>query len=92
MAENLRVADGCPCNSGRGDNHGIVPKDTCTCAICDPAQTGSTRPAPLPPEASGPGHAFIACTGIGCSLGPCHYKGCTASESDHAVPPIPEGT
>ncbi len=37
------TADGCPCNSPRGINHGIVPKDTCTCTECDPAQTGSIR-------------------------------------------------
>jgi len=41
--ENLRIADGCPCNSPRGVNHGLVPTDTCTCPECDPAQTGSTR-------------------------------------------------
>ena len=40
---NLRVADMCPCNSGRGINHGLVPPKTCTCVECDPQQTGSTR-------------------------------------------------
>lgn len=30
------VADGCPCNSPRGINHGLVPEHTCTCPICDP--------------------------------------------------------
>jgi hypothetical protein len=38
-----KIADGCPCNSGRGVNHGLVPKNTCTCVECDPAQTGSVR-------------------------------------------------
>jgi hypothetical protein len=41
--ENLRVADGCLCNSPRGVNHGLVPTDICTCPECDPAQTGGTR-------------------------------------------------
>jgi hypothetical protein len=39
-----RIADGCPCNSPRGINHGLVPRHLCTCTICDPAQTGSSRP------------------------------------------------
>lgn len=44
LLENFtNTADGCPCNSRRGVNHGIVPKDTCTCAECDPEQTGSVR-------------------------------------------------
>lgn len=51
-SENERIADGCPCNSQRGINHGLVPKETCTCVVCDPEQTGSTRypvePAPRP--------------------------------------------
>lgn len=37
------VADGCPCNSPRGINHGLVPTHVCTCTECDPAQTGSVR-------------------------------------------------
>lgn len=41
--ENQTMADGCPCNSGRGINHGIIPALVCTCAICDPEQTGSSR-------------------------------------------------
>lgn len=41
-----RVADGCPCNSPRGVNHGIVPAYVCTCPECDPAQTGSVRARP----------------------------------------------
>ncbi len=40
---NLNMADGCPCNSPRGINHGLVDKNVCTCIICDPEQTGSTR-------------------------------------------------
>ncbi len=43
------IADGCPCNAPRGTNHGIVARRTCTCALCDPEQTGSTRaPERLP--------------------------------------------
>lgn len=38
-----RVADGCPCNSPRGINHGLVPANVCTCVLCDPAQTGAAR-------------------------------------------------
>lgn len=41
-----RMADGCPCNSPRGINHGIVPSHVCTCEICDPEQTGSVRSKP----------------------------------------------
>jgi hypothetical protein len=40
------VADGCPCNSPRGINHGLVPSNVCTCKECDPAQTGSARSLP----------------------------------------------
>ncbi len=43
LPENRTMADGCPCNSSRGVNHGLVPKETCTCCLCDPAQTGSSR-------------------------------------------------
>lgn len=43
LPENRRIADGCACNSARGINHGLVPKNTCTCPECDPAQTGSSR-------------------------------------------------
>jgi hypothetical protein len=43
LPENRGIADGCPCNSARGVNHGLVPKNTCTCVECDPNQTGSTR-------------------------------------------------
>lgn len=43
LLENIRVADGCPCNSPRGINHGLVAKNICTCKICDPNQTGSAR-------------------------------------------------
>lgn len=42
-SKNYRVADGCPCNTPRGVNYGLVAKATCTCAECDPMQTGSTR-------------------------------------------------
>jgi hypothetical protein len=40
---NENVADGCPCNSPRGINHGLVPSHVCTCVECDPAQTGGAR-------------------------------------------------
>lgn len=43
LPENRRIADCCPCNAPRGANHGLVPKNTCTCVECDPEQTGSTR-------------------------------------------------
>lgn len=43
LKANRTMADGCPCNSLRGVNHGLVPKDTCTCTVCDPEQTGSAR-------------------------------------------------
>jgi len=54
LPENLWMADGCPCNSRRGINHGLVAKNICTCIECDPEQTGATRhpyrkePAPQP--------------------------------------------
>jgi hypothetical protein len=40
---NCRIADGCPCNSPRGINHGSVARETCTCIVCDPGQSGSSR-------------------------------------------------
>lgn len=40
---NLSIADGCPCNSPRGINHGIVPKEVCTCEVCDSESTGTSR-------------------------------------------------
>jgi hypothetical protein len=43
LPENRWIADCCSCNAPRGINHGLVPKNTCTCDVCDPAQTGSTR-------------------------------------------------
>lgn len=43
LDSNAGLADGCPCNSGRGANHGLVSKETCTCKECDPAQSGSSR-------------------------------------------------
>lgn len=46
--ENLWMAEGCPCNSERGVNHGLVPVNVCTCKECDPAQTGSPRAAAHP--------------------------------------------
>lgn len=42
-----RIADGCPCNSPRGVNHGLVPAYVCTCPECDPKQTGSVRDMPF---------------------------------------------
>jgi hypothetical protein len=44
------VADGCPCNSPRGINHGIVPAYVCTCPICDPEESGSARARPADVE------------------------------------------
>lgn len=41
--DNFALADGCPCNSPRGVNHGRVPVDVCTCNACDPAQSGASR-------------------------------------------------
>lgn len=41
--DNCTMADGCPCNSSRGINHGLVADDVCTCSECDPEQTGSSR-------------------------------------------------
>ncbi len=38
-----RLADGCPCNSPRGINHGLVDRKTCTCIECDPSESGSSR-------------------------------------------------
>lgn len=46
LSENTTLADGCACNSERGINHGIVPPDVCTCTVCDPEQTGSSRRRP----------------------------------------------
>lgn len=43
VPENSRIADGCPCNTPRGINHGLVDTSTCTCEGCDPEQTGSVR-------------------------------------------------
>ncbi len=43
LPENLTMADGCACNSPIGVNHGLVPKETCTCFICDPTISGCSR-------------------------------------------------
>lgn len=43
---DYKLADGCPCNSPRGINHGLVPAECCTCKECDPEQTGSSRMRP----------------------------------------------
>jgi hypothetical protein len=43
ISTNIWITDGCPCNSPRGINHGLVAKNTCVCSECDPEQTGSTR-------------------------------------------------
>lgn len=39
----LRTCDGCPCNSPRGINHGLVAKEVCTCTECDPKGLGASR-------------------------------------------------
>jgi hypothetical protein len=50
LAPNNRpLADGCPCNSARGVNHGLVERLVCTCKECDPEQTGSSRWREPPP-------------------------------------------
>jgi hypothetical protein len=46
--EDYRIADGCPCNSARGVNHGIVPVATCTCEKCDPEHWGKLMGQWLP--------------------------------------------
>ncbi len=43
LKANRNMADGCPCNSPRGINHGLVPPETCTCDNCDPKGSGSSR-------------------------------------------------
>lgn len=48
IMSNSGIADGCPCNSSRGINHGLVPTSVCTCKECDPAETGSVRPPTQP--------------------------------------------
>lgn len=35
--ENAWMCDGCPCNSERGKNHGLVSSDVCTCDKCKPS-------------------------------------------------------
>lgn len=50
LLESDRIADGCPCNSPRGVNHGLAPVYVCTCLECDPAQTGSVRERPADVE------------------------------------------
>jgi hypothetical protein len=32
--ENFWMCDGCECNYGCGINHGLVPKEVCTCDEC----------------------------------------------------------
>lgn len=51
---NNYMADGCPCNSPRGVNHGLVPVNVCTCEACDPEQTGSIRRSSVPPREGTP--------------------------------------
>lgn len=43
LKTNRTMADGCPCNSARGVNHGLVPQQTCTCPTCDPSECGGSR-------------------------------------------------
>ncbi len=50
LPENAQMADGCPCNSGRGINHGLVDVLTCTCNVCDPAGTGGSRLRSMLPD------------------------------------------
>ena len=67
--ENYLFADGCPCNSPRGVNHGLVNVLTCTCDECDPAQTGSSR---YPPAVPLPAHAPAKSCGE-CIIRPCPH-------------------
>lgn len=65
LETNLRMADGCSCNSPRGVNHGLVPTNVCTCDVCDPAKTGSTRRS-----------ARSHCTArVDCRCNECSYPG-----------------
>lgn len=41
-AENAWISDGCPCNNPRGINHGLVPKECCTCDECSPQHAASS--------------------------------------------------
>lgn len=41
LKANLTMSDGCPCNSPRGVNHGLVPKSTCACDACDRGRSPS---------------------------------------------------
>lgn len=43
LVMNHNVADGCPCNSPRGINHGKVPVSTCACDECEATQ-GQPKP------------------------------------------------
>jgi hypothetical protein len=51
---------------------------------------GHITPAPPPPEAAGPGHAFVPCTDDGVKWR-CFMCGMVATDPIHAVPPIAEG-
>ena len=44
LAKNYRIADGCPCNSPRGVNHGVVPTLTCTCSARGDHQDAALDP------------------------------------------------
>jgi hypothetical protein len=70
-----RIADGCPCNSPRGVNHGLVPSNVCTCAMCDPEQTGSVRrqvdPRPLCVDCGRPWVPPEGCDATVTSCGKC---------------------
>lgn len=55
------IADGCPCNSPRGINHGLVPVNVCTCGRCDPAQTGSVRNPQSSPSSVSEGATAATC-------------------------------
>ncbi len=34
LPRNHWMADGCPCATARGVNHGLVSASICTCAVC----------------------------------------------------------
>ena len=57
LPENIPLCDGCPCNCKQGANHGLVPKECCTCDECfgdNEPLLGGVRyarwPQPLPAD------------------------------------------
>ncbi len=54
LPENTNLSDGCPCNSRRGINHGLVDWNTCKCDWCDPDRAHPACPAHGKPLPMGP--------------------------------------